>query len=75
MPMAIFLSLCCINGVAQAYNKQTMKGVALFLGSLLVGAATSGLGFLVIGIVCAIDGIRIARRLNRGEQVGMWQFF
>ena len=46
-----------------------------FALAILCAIATAGLGNIFVCIVAAIDGYKIAEKLNRGQAVGAWEFF
>lgn len=72
--MAI-LSGCCINGLGQIILGQTLKGVALLVGSVVLMAATSGISLLIALPVIAIDAYLIGKKLEAGNPVEEWEFF
>ena len=81
MIIAIVLALFHFGWVGTIINGQVMKGVALLVGWIALGAfsvATLGLGLSVFGlyyVFILIDTIVIGLRVGRGEKVGEWDFF
>ena len=73
--IAVILSLCCITGFGQIYNKQAMKGIAILLASILFGVFSGGISFLITWPLSVIDAYLIATKLNRGQAVGEWEWF
>ena len=69
------LSGCCINGLGQIILGQTLKGVALLVGSVVLMAATSGISLLIALPVIAIDAYLIGKKLEAGNPVEEWEFF
>ncbi len=62
-------------GIGQIYNGQTMKGVLLICLAVLGGGVTCCVGYLPVWIAAVVDAPLIADKLNRGLQVGDWDFF
>lgn len=69
------LSGCCINGLGQIILGQTLKGVALLVGSIVLMAATGGISLLIALPVIAIDAYLIGKKLEAGNPVEEWEFF
>lgn len=69
------LSGCCITGLGQIILGQTLKGVALLVGSVVLMAATSGISLLIALPVIAIDAYLIGKKLEAGNPVEEWEFF
>ena len=74
MLMAL-LSGCCLIGVGQIVMGQTIKGVSILIGSILLAVATVGFSAPVTAILGAIDAYRIAKKLKEGKSVTKWEFF
>ncbi len=70
-----FLTGCCITGLGQIILGQTVKGIVLLVGSIVLYVATSGLGFLLVAPLLAVDAYLIAKKLEAGNPVGEWEFF
>ena len=73
--MAILSGCCIINGLGQIILGQTLKGVALLVGSIVLMAATSGISLLIALPVIAIDAYLIGKKLEAGNPVEEWEFF
>jgi hypothetical protein len=69
------LSLLCIAGLGQIVLGQTIKGVMILIGTLLVALATFGVGLVVIYPLSALDAYLIAGKLKNGSSVGEWECF
>jgi len=71
---AVILALL-FNGAGQMMNRQVTKGIVLLLSAIVLGAITLGIAWLLITVLALVDAVCIANRLNRGEPVGLWQWF
>ena len=72
--MAI-LSGCCITGLGQIILGQTLKGITLLVGSVILLVGTAGFGLLIAYPLIAIDAYLIAKKLEAGNPVDEWEFF
>lgn len=72
---AVFLSVFIGGWAGALWNQQYVKAIVCLLGGLVAGALTGWLALPVVWVVGIIDSVIIARRLERGEAVGPWQFF
>lgn len=72
--LALFLSLLII-GIGQMYNRQIAKGIVLMLISIVLTPVTYGAAWVISSIVSSIDACMIAKKLQRGQAVGLWEFF
>lgn len=72
--LAAFLSLCIV-GVGQIYLGQTLKGIAWFIGGVILAVISSGILGPVILIAAIIDAYRIGKKLAEGSPVGKWELF
>lgn len=60
---------------------QQTKGIVFCLitfGVLAFAIVTCGLGIVILipyVVVCIIDAVLLAQRVNRGEKIAEWQFF
>ena len=72
--LATFLS-CLITGLGEVYLGQTMKGLAMFAGALVIGGLTGGVLAPVIWIVTMVDAYKIGKKLEAGQCVQQWEFF
>ena len=68
-------TLACICGLGQLYLGQTMKGIVMLIGGVLLTAVTAGAlsPFLAIGSM--LDAYFIGKKLEAGNAVGEWEFF
>ena len=57
-----------LPGLGHVYLGQKAKGALIFAGALLT-ACLLGL----VGVYAALDGLHLARKLNRGEPIGPWE--
>ena len=69
---ALILS-CLITGVGQIYLGQTIKGIVILIGSLVLWGTI--VGGPVIWIVAMVDAHAIGNKLASGKSVGQWEFF
>ena len=69
---ALILS-CLISGVGQIYLGQTIKGIVILIGSLVLWGTI--VGGPVIWIVAMVDAHAIGNKLASGKSVGQWEFF
>ena len=72
---AVLLGLLCCAFGGQLYNQQYLKGVVMGLIHITAAVITSGVSSLITLPVLLIDAGMIARKLNRGQPVGKWDFF
>ena len=70
-----FLSGCCIAGLGQMILGQTLKGVMIFIGSVVLAVATGGLSILFTWPLGGVDAYLIAKKLKDGKAVGEWECF
>lgn len=86
--VAALLAVLICPPMGQFYNRQTIKGIVVWVVSWLVNLvayfvviATWGAGLFTLVVPVAIwfftvaDAVAIASRLHRGEPVRPWQFF
>ncbi len=76
--MASLACLLCIL-VGYIYNKQSLKGGVIMIGTAVLGAVAGNdvgrfIGFAAL-VFCMIDCYKIAQRIQAGETVSKWQFF
>lgn len=69
------LSGCCLAGLGQIVLGQVGKGLVMMLVSVLVAVITMGFGALLMWPMMAIDAYMVAKRLQEGDSVGLWEFF
>ena len=74
-PTTATLLSCLINGLGQMYLGQVGKGVLWILGGSFLIIFTGGILALPIWIATMIDANLIAKKLERKETVGKWEFF
>jgi len=75
VPTALLLSLLCITGAGQMFNKQVLKGLVILIVALIAAGITGGVSILVIYPAAAVDAYMIASKLNRGQPVKSFEFF
>lgn len=73
--VAVVLAVLVGGWAAALYNRQYAKGAVQLFCFIGVVASSPAMLILAAYIVGIIDSIFIAQRLNRGEPVGLWQFF
>ncbi len=73
--VAVILTLLCLVGAGQMYNKQVIKGVVVLMSAIALAVITVGFSIIFTFPLAAIDAGMIASRLNKGEVVGEWQWF
>lgn len=69
------LSGLLIAGLGQIVLGQTKKGIAILLGSMVLGALTLGLSIFITWPLGGIDAFLVAKKLKEGRSVGEWEFF
>jgi len=62
-------------GAGYIYLGQTGKGILFLVLVPVVAVFTIGIGVVLMVIFAVIDGILLAKRMNRGESIRKWQFF
>ncbi|MCD6352378.1 MAG: hypothetical protein J7M26_09690 [Armatimonadetes bacterium] len=62
-------------GIGQIYNDQTNKGVLLIILAIFGSAMTCGVGYLPVWVIAVVDAALVADKLNKGREVGDWDFF
>jgi hypothetical protein len=67
------LGFCCLPGLAQMMLGQVVKGLVLFLISLVLWPTI--VGGLAVNVFSGIDAYQIAQKLKDGKTVGQWEFF
>ena len=72
---ALFLSFALLAGCGQIYVGQFGKAAIWMAITFLAGLPTFGVGTLVANIASGIDAQKVARKLSRGEPVGVWEWF
>lgn len=72
--VAVLLSVFCLAGGGQMYNRQIKKGFAILAG-LVASWFLIPVSPLAIVAVAAVDAYMIAARIQRGETVREWQWF
>ena len=72
--LAVLLSVFCLAGGGQMYNRQIKKGIALLAG-LVASWYFLPVSPLALVAVAAVDAYMIAARIQRGETVRDWQWF
>ncbi len=84
-----FLAGCLtviIPGLGQAYVGQPLKGIAVFVGLVVVplaagafqgmtGVTVAGLVFVAYYVAAVVDAVSIARKKSAGRKVGAFEFF
>ncbi|MBP5674431.1 MAG: zinc-ribbon domain-containing protein [Lentisphaeria bacterium] len=66
---------CLITGLGQIYLGQTIKGVVMLLGGIVISLITAGIAGLPIWIITMVDAYKIGKKLEAGQSVGEWEFF
>lgn len=70
----VFLSFL-LPGLGQIYLGQLIKGICIFIGAIIVGVFTVGIGSILIWIVAMVDANKIQKKLLSGQPVKQWEFF
>lgn len=73
--IAMFLSLLCVSGFGQFYNRQYAKGTILLLATIVLSVLTAGIIALFTIPAFAIDAYLIGKKLDQGRPVRQWEFF
>ncbi|HEY6803626.1 MAG TPA: hypothetical protein VI306_08610 [Pyrinomonadaceae bacterium] len=73
--LAAFLSFL-LAGMGQVYLGQVEKGLCLLVAALLfvMSSVPEQLGVLILAL-SVVDAFVLGGKLNRGQQIGRWQFF
>ena len=66
---------CLLVGLGQMYLGQVLKGVAMLVGGIVLGALTAGIASIPIWIIAMVDANKIGKKLEAGQSVGEWEFF
>lgn len=69
------LSGCLLAGLGQIVLGQTMKGVMILIGTVLITLATAGAAIIIVWPLSAFDAYSIAKKLKEGRNVGEWECF
>ena len=69
------LSFCCLAGLGQIVLGQTIKGVMILLGSMVLAVVTGGFSVFVTWPLGGLDAYLIAKKLQSGKSVGQWECF
>ena len=64
-----------IVGLGQLIMGQTVKGIAMFVGAIVISVVTFGFGSVIVLAVSVIDAVLIAKKKQSGKVVGDWEFF
>lgn len=64
-----------IIGLGQLIMGQTLKGIAMFVGAIIITIVTFGLATVIMLAVSVIDAVLIAKKKKNGKVVGDWEFF
>jgi hypothetical protein len=74
-PAWIAFASFLFSGLGQIIVGQRTKGMGVLVGSVLLALVSGGVMLLFIAPAAAIDALRVARKLERGEPVEEWEFF
>ena len=69
------LSGCCIAGLGHMVLGQTIKGVMVLIGTILITLATAGVAAFILWPMSGLDAYLIAKKLKNGRRVGQWECF
>lgn len=64
-----------LSGLGQFMAGQRKKGVAIFLGSIVLAVMTVGGSALLTWPAAIYDAYAIGKKLQEGRSVGEWEFF
>lgn len=64
-----------ITGLGQLVMGQTLKGITMFVGAVIIMFVTFGLASIVVVAISVIDAVLIAKKKQSGKVVGDWEFF
>jgi TM2 domain-containing membrane protein YozV len=70
-----FLSGCCLPGVGQLLMGQVMKGLIVFVLTIILAFMTGGISSLLLFPLAGIDAFLLADKIKNGKQIGPWEFF
>lgn len=70
-----FLSGCCLPGVGQLLMGQVMKGLIVFVLTIILAFMSGGISSLVLFPLAGIDAFLLADKIKNGKRIGSWEFF
>lgn len=76
--LAVFISVLCVLGGGQFYNRQSGKGfiiLAYGLAAAMLAANLWLVTLVVLLLISGTDAYLIAQRLNRGDTVDEYKWF
>lgn len=74
-PILMGLVSFLIVGLAQIIMGQVGKGVAILIGSIILGIITFGMSAFITTPLAVVDAVLIAKKKQQGKRVGEWEFF
>lgn len=57
------------------WYEQKKKGITLLIVGIVCGIIFPGVGYILFGVVTAIDAYQLGKRVNNGEALDEWTFF
>lgn len=64
-----------IVGLGQLIMGQTLKGITMFVGAIIITIVTFGFASIIMLAVSVIDAVLIAKKKQNGKVIGDWEFF
>ena len=74
-PILMGLVSFLIVGLGQIIMGQVGKGIAIFVGSIVLGFFTFGISAFITTPLAVVDAVLIAKKKQQGKRVGEWEFF
>jgi TM2 domain-containing membrane protein YozV len=74
-PYMGFIISLIIPGLSQIAMGQFFKGIILACIAIGAGFSSLGFGYILCGILSAIDVFVLTKRMNEGKEIKTWEFF
>jgi TM2 domain-containing membrane protein YozV len=77
-PVLMCVLSVLVVGLGQVILGQTVKGITMLVGVILLSVITCGSFLLlapVVWVISGLDAYKIANKLKQGTPVGIWEFF
>lgn len=74
-PSLSILFSILLPGITQLVLGQTVKGLVLLFGTIIIAITTVCIGYLILAPLAAVDGYKLAQKLKNGQAIGEWEWF
>ncbi|WP_233153164.1 hypothetical protein [Lysinibacillus odysseyi] len=74
-PILMGLLSFLLVGLGQMIMGQVTKGIVILVGSIVLAFFTFGLSTFITTPISIIDAVLIAKKKQRGQLIGEWEFF